>query len=192
MKVSIDLLTREVALRLGEGPPDPRQCGPASTLRDSVEALAPDAAAEVVGAMPAEWLDTAIPLPLSHTSGHDGSGRLLLPDDFMRLVAFRMEGWRRSVTETISPDSPTYRLQRQPVEALRGSDSRPVCALVREEGGLWLEYYASRHKTPRRVEVALYQPLPAIDPFGAINLPTRAFSLVVEKIAAKLNPKQPS
>lgn len=53
----------------------------------------------------------------------------LAPTDFMRLVAFRMSDWLRTINAPISFVSPRYDLQRSRVEAVRGCPERPVLAM---------------------------------------------------------------
>lgn len=53
----------------------------------------------------------------------------LAPTDFMRLVAFRMSDWSRTINAPISFVSPRYDLQRSRVEAVRGCPERPVLAM---------------------------------------------------------------
>lgn len=66
----------------------------------------------------------------------DGSGSVLLPDDFVRLVAFRMKGWQRDATHLYTVDDPIYKKQFNPY--LRGSVTSPVVVL----SGHQLEYYS--------------------------------------------------
>lgn len=53
----------------------------------------------------------------------------LAPTDFMRLVAFRMSDWSRTINSPISFISKQYDMQRSRVEAVRGCPERPVLAI---------------------------------------------------------------
>lgn len=70
------------------------------------------------------------------TKRADGSGSVVTPTDFVRLVEFRMDGWHRSVTSPITPHSPLYTRQFNPVT--RGGCSKPVVVL---HSG-YLEYFS--------------------------------------------------
>ncbi|MBQ7818111.1 MAG: hypothetical protein IJ341_00275 [Bacteroidales bacterium] len=58
----------------------------------------------------------------------DGSGEMKLPDDFRRLVAFKMDSWRRTVYSAIDESSPLFPLQDSMVT--RGGTNRPVVAIT--------------------------------------------------------------
>jgi hypothetical protein len=68
-------------------------------------------------------------------AGQDASGAvrpavgyLPLPDDFLRLAAFRMNGWKKTVTKVIYPDTPEY--EKQSNDVLMGNNQKPVVALT--------------------------------------------------------------
>lgn len=58
----------------------------------------------------------------------DGSGELKLPKDFARLVAFKMDSWRRTVYSAIDETSPLFPLQDSMVT--RGGTNKPVVAIT--------------------------------------------------------------
>lgn len=71
----------------------------------------------------------------------DGSGRIELPDNFLRPVSLQMKGWKRSVTEFINASHPQYGLQFNP--HTRGGIAKPVAAwLVDDNGSQVIDYYA--------------------------------------------------
>ena len=57
----------------------------------------------------------------------DGTGYIRLKSDFLRLSSFKMKGWRRAVTNTITQESPRYNLQKN--KYTRGGVAKPVVAL---------------------------------------------------------------
>lgn len=61
-----------------------------------------------------------------------GDVSLSLGEDFLRLIEFKMKGWKTSVTQALSQDNPKYWQQQNP--ALRGGNSRPVVFLVSTSG----------------------------------------------------------
>ena len=57
----------------------------------------------------------------------DGSGYVYLPSDYLRFVAFKMQGWSQDVTEPITINDPRYKLQKY--LPTRGGAAKPVVAL---------------------------------------------------------------
>ena len=78
-----------------EGDPDQLQ------LKDHIEARILDAVRNIHEAAGSEMLDDGLPIPTSGQSvlqiNPDGTGYVRLPDDFMRLVIFKMTKWKRPV-----------------------------------------------------------------------------------------------
>ncbi len=72
------------------------------------------------------------------------SGYIMLPDDFMRLVSFKMSDWHRPLFAAITPESPEYALQYSPFPGLRGNPQKPVCALVMHSDGMALEFFSCK------------------------------------------------
>jgi hypothetical protein len=64
--------------------------------------------------------------------GEEGCVSLELGEDFLRLIEFKMKGWKTSVTQALSQDNPKYWQQQNP--ALRGGNSRPVVFLISTSG----------------------------------------------------------
>lgn len=94
--------------------------------------------------------------------GDDGSGFVLLPEDFMRLLIFKMSDWERPVYEPITAADPRYQLQFSRCRGIRGNPQRPVAAIVRRSEGKVLEFYSSKDGSAR-VEQAAYIPYPVAD-----------------------------
>lgn len=112
-----------------------------------------------------------------------GCGWVLLPDDFMRLVMFRMSDWERPVYTAISTGDPEYELQSSRFRGIRGTTQKPVCAIaVRPEGNV-LEFYACKNDGAY-VKQATYLPYPCIDEDGGIDISERCKDAVVYMAAA--------
>ena len=113
----------------------------------------------------------------------DGVGWTLLPDNFMRLVAFRMSDWERTVYSAISVDDPLYARQSSRYGGIRGNVQRPGCAIVNRAEGKALEFYScqSRDAYVRR---ASYVPYPRVDAHGGIDISERCYEAVVYMAAA--------
>lgn len=113
----------------------------------------------------------------------DGSGWIPLPDDFLRLVRFRMSDWARPVIQPIAPDSLLYARQWSEWAGIRGNPDRPVVAIVNRPEGLALEYFSCRD--PRAtVAEALYLPRPVIDRYDSIDLPAHCYSSFLNRVAS--------
>lgn len=113
----------------------------------------------------------------------NGSGWVLLPDDFMRLIAFRMSDWERTCYNAISVDDPLYDLQSSRYKGVRGSVQKPVCAVVNRAEGKALEFY-SCDSEEACVKRATYLPYPKIDDEDGIDISERCYTAVVYTTAA--------
>jgi hypothetical protein len=101
-----------------------------------------------------------------------GSGYVLLPDNFLRLIAFKMSDWSRAVHEAITPDDPKYDLQSSRFPGISGNPDNPVVALVSRPFGRTLEFYSCTDGQGVSISQATYQPEPRIA-FGKIDIPHR-------------------
>lgn len=89
-------------------------------------------------------------------------GSLTLPEDFMRLIAFKMSDWERPVFDAITPDDPAYAIQLSRFKGLRGSPQRPVVAIVPYPEGTTLEFFSCLDDTATIVS-GVYLPFPTIE-----------------------------
>ena len=115
--------------------------------------------------------------------GEDGKGFIILPNDFMRLISFRMSDWRRTVCETISESAPEYALQSSRFKGICGSPEKPVVAIVRRSEGLVLEFYSCRDNSAT-VAQAAYLPYPRIDMDGGIDVAEGCYRAAVYRTAS--------
>ena len=113
----------------------------------------------------------------------DGKGCTLLPDDFMRLVVFKMSDWRHSVSEAITQDDPKYSRQWSRWKGICGNPEKPVVAIVNRAEGNVLEFF-SCHDGTATVEQAVYVPLPRIDLDGGIDVSEKCYKAAVYRAAA--------
>ena len=111
------------------------------------------------------------------------SGWVMLPDDFMRLMVFKMSDWERPVYEPITAGDPRYQLQFSRYKGLRGNSQKPVVAIVSRTEGRVLELYSCNDDTAT-VEQALYYPLPSIDEDEGIMIPERCYQSAIYQMAA--------
>lgn len=91
-----------------------------------------------------------------------GAGVISLPDDFLRLVSFKMSDWDYAVTEPISEDSVEYQMQHSKYAGIRGNPQKPVVAIVQRPTGLSLEFYSCRAGSNVTLSRARYIPIPQI------------------------------
>lgn len=71
-----------------------------------------------------------------------GSGYIPLPDDFLRLLSFKMSDWTHAVVECISEFDPRYALQHSRYDGIKGNPQCPVVALVSHSDGACLEFFS--------------------------------------------------
>lgn len=111
-----------------------------------------------------------------------GSGWTQLPNDFLRLISFKMSDWERPVYSAILPDDPQYLLQSSRFAGIRGNSQRPVCAIVMRPTGRVLEFYSCSAGEDVSVEMARYAPKPTIVD-ESIDIYERCYRSVVYKVA---------
>ena len=115
--------------------------------------------------------------------GVDGKGFVVLPEDFMRLICFRMSDWGRCVYEAISEGDPRYALQSSRFRGICGNAEKPVVAIVRRAEGKVLEFYSCRDDRAT-VAQASYLPLPGIDRDGGIDVAGDCYRAAVYRAAS--------
>lgn len=111
------------------------------------------------------------------------SGWLLLPEDFMRLVVFRMSDWARPVFSLTDSSDARFLLQSSPFKGLRGTADRPICFLVARPEGRALAFYSCRSQDATMAE-GTYLPFPRFDAFGGIDICPQLYESVVLASAA--------
>ena len=115
--------------------------------------------------------------------GEDGKGFIILPNDFMRLISFRMSDWTRTVYEAISESDPQYALQSSRFKGICGNPEKPVVAIVRRSEGKVLEFYSCKTEEAT-VAQATYLPVPKIDRDGGIDVAEDCYRAAVYRAAS--------
>lgn len=115
--------------------------------------------------------------------GEDGKGFIILPDDFMRLISFRMSDWTRTIYEAITESDPQYALQSSRFKGICGNPEKPVVAVVRRSEGKVLEFYSCRDNAAT-VAQATYLPIPKIDRDGGIDVAEDCYRAAVYRAAS--------
>ncbi|MBR1792093.1 MAG: hypothetical protein IJ764_00425 [Bacteroidales bacterium] len=111
-----------------------------------------------------------------------GSGRILLPSDFLRLVTFKMSDWEYGVTSLVREGDALYSRQFSRYPGLRGNIQRPVVTMRNQIEGLVLEFFSCDAGDSVTVEKAQYIAIPKIRD-GNIDLCERLRPAVVYYIA---------
>lgn len=101
-----------------------------------------------------------------------GSGYVLLPKDFLRLIAFQMTDWNQAVYEPITPADPRYGMQKSRFPGIKGNPQKPVVALVNKPIGMALEFYSCQGGQGTAIAIASYLPEPRIIE-GEIGIPAQ-------------------
>ena len=113
-----------------------------------------------------------------------GAGRVNLPNDFLRLVTFRMSDWYRAVTDPITEDSPLYAMQSSRYAGVRGNPQRPVVAIVHDASAQVLEFFSCQAGPGVSIAKARYIPMPTIDETDHIELCPKLARAVVYRAAS--------
>lgn len=153
------------------------------SLNDIVRSKICEAVRRVETAAPVHLLEEGHNLDCSIFWADKGSGMVLLPYDFMRLIMFKMSDWERAVYEAITVADPQYQLQRSRYKGIRGNPQKPVCAIANHPVGKVLEFYSSVSNSAL-IEQASYLPYPSIDEDGGIDICERCYEAVVYMTAS--------
>ena len=159
------------------------------TLEQIIDSKIVDAVRLVESAAPYHLLDSGKIFPDGtdiewESSAGFGAGRIPLPRDFMRLVAFRMSDWSRTVFSVVDVASPVYAMQHSRFPGIRGNPQSPVVAIVDSPVGLALEFYCCYGGKGVHVEDARYLPMPVVSEDGKISVCEKLKSSVVYRAAA--------
>ena len=126
-----------------------------------IRAKGPEALAQQLLIAP-EYLCQGIDISteLSPQMRQDGSGRVVLPKDMLRMLRFEMKGWRRPVTHFLDNRHPMAEKQYNPYA--RGGTEKPVAIITTDDYGNTVLDYFSLPPYLRRHEIksATYLPVP--------------------------------
>lgn len=173
------------------------------TLNEIIKSKVEEAVRRVHLAAPPDMLETGHNLTGDIKWADQGSGYILLPDDFLRLVVFEMSDWERPVFTAISATHPAYKRQRSRFKGIRGNVQRPVVAilnnnvkssqqsvdavyLTNDSIGLRLEFYSSKDNKAT-VKRAVYIPEPKIrtgSGFEGLDISAMCYQAVIYMCAA--------
>lgn len=125
-----------------------------SATDNIIESLLDESAIEILLKAPFHRLDITSATPsLMPDSTDKATGYIQAPDDFLRLVSFRMSDWQRPVTElAVKGDAISM---RQYNKHIRGKTAKPVGVLAKNDTGIIIEYF-STNKSPHSLSEFLY------------------------------------
>ena len=133
-------------------------------LEQYIENLYPAAWRRAVSLLPLSWFEKkSFSTSTKVVNATDGTGYIILPDDYLKLSSFKMTAWKQSCMEA-NDETPAIN-RKQANEYLRGNIYKPVCVLrfINHESALkkamW--YYSLPRTTDEAthvVETALYIP----------------------------------
>lgn len=150
-------------------------------LDDVIRSKVEDGAKMILQNAPLELLETGHQIPDDILWKKNYSGEILLPDDFLRLIVFRMSDWERPVYRVITPEDGEYAKQHSRLAGIRGNVQKPVVAIVNRPEGRVLEFYSCK-SDDAFVESGMYLPYPKVEKCG-IDLPERCYRPVLYTIA---------
>ena len=119
------------------------------------------------------------PTPGQVTGGQDGACTIALPNDFMRLIIFQMNDWKRPVVVPISDTDPLYAMQGSDYIGIRGGVKKPVAVLTTSGGGKKILEAYSTNSTNGKL---IYIPIPTIQgtaPNEYIQICTQLYQPVI-------------
>lgn len=151
----------------------------ALTLSEIIRSKVEDGVRRVLLSAPLRLLDGLRAIEGGLHERGDGSGWMLLADDFLRLAVVRLSDWERPVFEAITADDPRYELQFSRYSGIRGNRQKPVAAIVRRAEGLALELYPGSGMVLQGEYVSVRR----FDRDGGIEIPERCYRAVVYETA---------
>lgn len=132
-------------------------------LEDIIKSRIVDAVRSIHEAAPSDMLDDGLNITSSPVTLQDGSGYVPLPDDFMRMIIFKLETWSRPVIVPIADTDPLYFAQNSKFRGIKGGPDKPVCAITTGTSGRVLEFFSVAPGTNAIIQKAKYLPLPKIE-----------------------------
>lgn len=152
-------------------------------VNDVIKSKVVDAIKRVHGEAPFHLLDGGYNFGDEIYWREDGSGWVLLPEDFMRFIVFQMDDWERPVFFPITTDDTEYDKQSSRFKGIKGNPQRPVCVISMRPEGRIMEFYSCK-TNDAKVSRAMYIPYPHIDRYDAVAICHRCYDAIVYTIAA--------
>ncbi len=168
------------------------------TLNEFITAMIEPVAEDVIHQAPLADLDEGQPFsgPISwdHAPGR-GAGVIILPSDFLRVVTFRMSGWRQPAT-LIDATSSRASWQFAPFAGVHGNPCRPVALIQPSPVGRQLHFFSSYDGHRAHIVEARYLPVPRLTTLAIpatptserwLTLPSLLYHPLIRALTAKVN-----
>lgn len=152
-------------------------------LNDIIKSKIVEGIKRVHSQAPAHLLDGGYNFGTSIYWKNNGTGWVLLPEDFMRLVVFEMNDWERAVFDALSIENEEYKKQSSRFKGVMGNPQKPICVLSFRAEGRVLEFYSCKN-TDAMISRASYIPYPYIAADNTVRICKRCFDAVVYTIAS--------
>lgn len=153
------------------------------SMEEIIESKVVEAVRRVESSAPVNMLESGQNLVDVIFWKEKGSGFVVLPGDFMRLMVFKMSDWERVVTDAITVDDPMYAKQSSRYKGIRGNKQKPVCAIVNRPEGRVLEFYSCDNESAT-MEMGVYRPYPKIDEYKGVEISKRCYMAVIYTLGA--------
>ena len=114
----------------------------------------------------------------------DGQAVVKLPEDYLRLIYFRMSDWPRGVTEPLAADGDSLALRLGRSWRMFGRRATPAVAVAHSGHGRSLRVLGTIEGST--VAEAQYVPVPQVEN-GYIELPSRLMHPVAARLAEMVN-----
>lgn len=150
-------------------------------IEDRVRILAPGILSSLILEAHVNIFDDASPISEDVTIDRNGVGKLLLPDDFLRLTTIKMTDWKRPVNHITSPEDPDYIRQTSNWAGIKGNPDRPVAIMdITPERKLCLLLFSSSQSA--RLSYGFYIPAPTVTADDKISIPRNLYLSLLEKL----------
>lgn len=183
MKTDVTLIVSEALTALEETAPA-SQVSELPTSADVLEWLVEESVRAVLMTAPITSLTGVLGLGNQINWDSSTTGHIVLPDDFFRLIEFRMTDWKRSVFTPLVPGSEEYDCQSDEQSPWRGSPDFPAVTITASPLGRTLRFISCLNDLAK-VEKFLYLPLPYVDTDGRIDVPPLCRRAVVYEMARR-------
>lgn len=195
MVCTLDQLQSDVMSRLGENPrPLVSYEGldipsPANVIRKKIASLLPEIGSRLIMDSPSDRLGVGEPIEEVATMRKMPcglfAGEVALPEDFLRLVAVKMEGWKRNVAQAICSSDMEWNRQWSAEAGIAGCPDAPRAYLVCEENAMKLRLMGSEEGIGS-LEFLRICRSPSPDAAGTFHLPQALYPPLISEIVTAI------
>lgn len=144
-RILVDNLINEVRITLDENAPQSSYLYESSDnieLDDIIRSKVVDAVRLALEDAPLSFLEPKEVTSPTIKGNDDGSGKITLPEDFLRLAGLKLNGWNRGVSIVYNKGSEMDYIQRN--KYTRGTATKPVCVFSHtDDGERCIEYFVA-------------------------------------------------